>query len=149
MMHPKRQYSLLPIIRLQRCLICWPLIIFFNTTGQLNVYIVAKEKVPVQIKKDLFILPQLTFKEADSLKLTADVIVIPALSIRDEKQDPIVISFIQEHFTPATKLMAVCDGAATAAATGLFDGKPITCHASDLRYWNIIPSREKSMPAPC
>ncbi len=130
-------------------MICWPLIIFFNTTGQLNVYIVAKEKVPVQIKKDLFILPQLTFKEADSLKLTADVIVIPALSIRDEKQDPIVISFIQEHFTPATKLMAVCDGAATAAATGLFDGKPITCHASDLRYWNIIPSREKSMPAPC
>jgi putative intracellular protease/amidase len=104
----------------------------FNTTGQLNVYIVAKEKAPVQIKKDLFILPQLTFKEADSLKLVADVIVIPALSIRDEKQDPILISFIKAHFTPATKLMSVCDGAATAAATGLFDGKPITCHASDL-----------------
>jgi transcriptional regulator GlxA family with amidase domain len=104
----------------------------FKTTGQLNVYIVAKEKAPVQIKKDLFILPQLTFKEADSLKLVADVIVIPALSIRDEKQDPMVISFIKDHFKLTTKLMAVCDGAATAAATGLFDGKPITCHASDL-----------------
>ncbi|MCC8423509.1 DJ-1/PfpI family protein [Mucilaginibacter sp. UR6-11] len=104
----------------------------FQKTGRLNVYIVAKEKAPVTIKRNLFILPQLTFREADSLKLTADVIVIPALSIRDEKQDPVVISFIKNHFSPETKLMAVCDGAATAAATGLFDGKPITCHASDL-----------------
>jgi hypothetical protein len=63
--------------------------------------------------------------------LVADVIVIPALSKRDEKQDPAVISFIKNHFAPATKLLAVCDGASTAAATGLFDGKPITCHASD------------------
>ncbi|HTD97787.1 MAG TPA: DJ-1/PfpI family protein [Mucilaginibacter sp.] len=105
----------------------------FNTTGKLNVYIVAKEKAPVLIKKDLFILPQLTFKEVDSLKLVADVIVIPALSKRDEKQDPNVISFIKNHFTPITKILAVCDGASTAAATGLFDGKPITCHASDFK----------------
>jgi transcriptional regulator GlxA family with amidase domain len=28
-------------------------------------------------------------------------------------------------------ILSVCDGAATAAATGLFDGKPITAHASD------------------
>jgi putative intracellular protease/amidase len=105
----------------------------FNATGKLNVYIVAKEKSPVLIKKDLFILPQLTLKEADSLKLVADVIVIPALSKRDEKQDPEVITFIKDHFTPTTKILAVCDGASTAAATGLFDGKPITCHASDFK----------------
>jgi transcriptional regulator GlxA family with amidase domain len=105
----------------------------FNATGKLNVYIVAKEKSPVLIKKDLFILPQLTFDEADSLKLIADVIIIPALSKRDEKQDPEVISFIKSHFTQVTKILAVCDGASTAAATGLFDGKPITCHASDFK----------------
>lgn len=105
----------------------------FNNTGKLNVYIVAKEKSPVLIKKDLFILPQLTFKEADSLKIVADVIVIPALSKRDEKQDPDVISFIKNHFTSTTKILAVCDGASTAAATGLFDAKPITCHASDFK----------------
>lgn len=105
----------------------------FNNTGQLNVYIVAKEKAPVLIKKDLFILPQLTLKEADSLKIVADVIVIPALSNRDEKQDPDIISFIRNHFTSTTKILAVCDGASTAAATGLFDGKPITCHASDFK----------------
>jgi transcriptional regulator GlxA family with amidase domain len=105
----------------------------FNATGRLNVYILAKEKAPVQIKRDLFILPQLTFKEADSLQLVADVIVIPALSKRDDKQDPVIISFIKNHFTPTTKILAVCDGASTAAATGLFDGKPITCHASDFQ----------------
>jgi putative intracellular protease/amidase len=103
----------------------------FNATGKVNVYIVAKQKAPILIKKDLFVLPQLTFEEVDSLNLVADVIVIPALSIRDEKQDPAVISFIKQHFTPETRILAVCDGAATAAATGLFDGKPITCHASD------------------
>ncbi|MDB5014146.1 MAG: hypothetical protein JWQ25_2348, partial [Daejeonella sp.] len=106
----------------------------FNATGKLNVYIVAKERALVQIKKDLFILPQLTFNEVDSMGLVADVIVIPALSIRDEKQDPIVISFIKSHFAPFTKLLAVCDGASTAAATGLFDGKPITAHASDFKH---------------
>jgi transcriptional regulator GlxA family with amidase domain len=105
----------------------------FYDNGKLNVYIVAKEKSPISIKKDLFILPQLTIKEADSLKLVADVIVIPALSKRDEKQDPDVISFIKNHFTPTTRILAVCDGASTAAATGLFDGKPITCHASDFK----------------
>jgi putative intracellular protease/amidase len=105
----------------------------FNTTGKVNVYIIAKEKAPIQIKKDLFVLPQLTFKEADSLKLVADVIVIPALSIRDDKQDPTIVSFIKQHFTSETRMLAVCDGASTAAATGLFDGKPITCHASDFK----------------
>ena len=28
-------------------------------------------------------------------------------------------------------MLAVCDGASTAAATGLYDGKYLTCHASD------------------
>jgi len=28
-------------------------------------------------------------------------------------------------------MLAVCDGASTAAATGLYDGVPLTCHASD------------------
>jgi putative intracellular protease/amidase len=79
----------------------------FNTTGKLNVYIVAKEKAPVLIKKDLFILPQLTLREADSMKLVADVIVIPALSKRNEKQDPEIITFIKDHFTPTTKILAM------------------------------------------
>lgn len=103
----------------------------FNATEKANVYIIAKEKVPILIRKDLFAMPQLSFREADSLKLQADAIVIPALSIRDEHQDPEVIDWIKSHFLPGTKMLAICDGSATAAATGLYDGKPITTHASD------------------
>ncbi len=103
----------------------------FNATDKANVYIVAKDKTPILIKRDLFVSPQLTFREADFLQLQADVIVIPALSIRDEHQDTVIISWIKRHFTPVTKMLTICDGAATGAATGLYDGKSITCHASD------------------
>jgi putative intracellular protease/amidase len=104
----------------------------FNTTGKANVYIVANEKTPILIKKNLFVSPQLTFSEADSMHLSADVIVIPALAIRDENQDTVVISWIKNHFTSTTRLLTICDGASTGAATGLYDGKSITCHASDI-----------------
>ena len=103
----------------------------FNATCKANVYIVAKNKTPILIKRDLFILPQLSLKEVDSMKLNADVIVIPALSIRDEKQDTVLISWIKKHFTATTKMLTICDGASTGAATGLYDGKSITAHASD------------------
>lgn len=103
----------------------------FNATEKANVYIVAKEKIPILIKRDLFVMPQLSFSEADSMKLKADVIVIPALSIRDEHQDTVLISWIKKHFTPVTKMLTICDGAFTGAATGLYDGKSITAHASD------------------
>jgi len=103
----------------------------FNATEKTNVYIITKDKTPILIKNHLFLQSQLTFSEADSLKLFADVIVIPALSKRDEHQDTVVINWIKSHFTNTTRILAVCDGASTAAATGLYDGKPLTCHASD------------------
>jgi transcriptional regulator GlxA family with amidase domain len=103
----------------------------FNATEKANVYIVANEKTPIWIKKDLYVSPQLTFREVDSLQLPADVIVIPALSIRDEHQDPIIVNWIKNHFSQNTKMLTICDGASTGAATGLYDGKPITAHASD------------------
>jgi transcriptional regulator GlxA family with amidase domain len=103
----------------------------FNATEKTNVYIVAKDKTPILIKKDLFVVPQLSFSEVDAMQIRPDVIVIPALSIRDEHQDTSVIAWIKKHFTPGTKLLTICDGASTGAATGLYDGKSITCHASD------------------
>lgn len=104
----------------------------FNATGKANVYIVAKEKTPVLIKKELFLVPHLTFAEADSMHLSADVIVIPALSIRDEHQDPDLITWIKKYTVTNTKMLTICDGASTGAATGFYDGKIITCHASDI-----------------
>ena len=103
----------------------------FNKTSQANVYVITKDRTPILVKRDLFILPQLTFSQADSLQLHADVIVIPALSRRDDHQDTVIVDWIKNHFTVNTRLLAICDGASTAAATGLYDGKPLTCHASD------------------
>lgn len=105
----------------------------FNETGKANVYIVAKNKYPVNVKKGLFLLPQITFSEADSLALKADVIVIPAqiAAMQKNQQDSIVLNWIKEHYTTTTKILSVCDGAVTAAATGIYDGKLLTTHASD------------------
>jgi transcriptional regulator GlxA family with amidase domain len=107
----------------------------FNATEKANVYIVAKEKTPILIKKDLFVCLQLTFSEADSMNLHADVIVIPALSVRDEHQDSSVIGWIKKRFISSTKMLTICDGSSTGAATGFYDGRLITTHASD--YNNI------------
>jgi transcriptional regulator GlxA family with amidase domain len=103
----------------------------FNATGKANVYIIAKYNCPIFIKQGLYVLPQLTFEQADSMNMPADVIVIPALSRRADDQDSVLISWIKKHFTTDTKMLAICDGASTAAATGFYDGIPITCHASD------------------
>lgn len=105
----------------------------FNETGKANVYIIAKNKYPVNVKKGLFALPQITFAEADSLMLKADVIVIPAqiAAMQKNQQDSIVIKWIKDHYTTSTKILSVCDGSITAAATGIYDGKLLTTHASD------------------
>lgn len=109
----------------------------FNATEKANVYIVAKEKTPILIKRDLFVVPQLSFSEADAMQIQPDVIVIPALSVRDEHQDTLLIAWIKKQFGPATKMLTVCDGSATGAATGLYDGKFMTTHASD---YDIVKS---------
>lgn len=104
----------------------------FNATGKANVYIVAKNKFPIVIKKGFFLLPQSTFSEIDSLGIKPDVIVIPFLSVGDSvNQDPVIVNWIKKHYTGDVNIMSVCDGAATAAATGIYDAKPITAHASD------------------
>ena len=104
----------------------------FNTTQKANVYIAAKNKFPIVVKKGFFVLPQLTFNEIDSLKIKPDVIVIPFLSVADSlHQDVVIVNWIKQHYAPEVKILSVCDGSATAAATGIFDGKPITAHASD------------------
>ena len=106
----------------------------FNTTEKANVYVVAKNKFPIVVKKGFFVLPQSTFGEIDSLGISPDVIVIPFLSAADSlHQDPIVVSWIKKHYSDKVNILSICDGAATAAATGIFDSKPITAHASDFQ----------------
>ncbi|MEO8085207.1 MAG: DJ-1/PfpI family protein [Bacteroidota bacterium] len=103
----------------------------FKATERANVFIVAEDKSPILIKDKLYVLPQITFNEIDSLKLRADVIVIPFIGVIDTNQNPVIVNWIKGHYTETTKILSICDGAATAAATGLYDGQPLTCHASD------------------
>lgn len=105
----------------------------FNETGEANVYIVAQEKYPVTAMKGIYLLPHFSFTEFDALNITPDAIVIPNLSAMEaEDQDPQIIEWIKENHSGENKILAICDGSLTAAETGLYDGKPITTHASDL-----------------
>ncbi|MFN8274759.1 MAG: DJ-1/PfpI family protein [Flavobacteriaceae bacterium] len=112
----------------------------FNATDQLNVYIVSENQTPIPLKKDLYVLPQMTFAQAEAMKLIADVIVVPALSARDQNQNPEIIDFIKRNYRIKTSIISICDGATTAAATGLYDGKKITAHATDYacvkKHWD-------------
>jgi putative intracellular protease/amidase len=97
----------------------------FNATGKANVYIIAKDKFPIVVRKGFYILPQFTFSDFDAHHLKPNVIVIPFLYAADSlHQDSVIVDWIKKYYTLETTILAVCDGAATAAATGIFDGKP-------------------------
>lgn len=104
----------------------------FNLTARANVYIVAENKYPIIVRKGLFVLPQLSFEEFDLLKVAPDIVVIPNLSVMNAKdQNPRIIAWIKKHYLATTKMLSVCDGSLTAAATGIYDDKPLTTHSSD------------------
>ncbi|HZW69424.1 MAG TPA: DJ-1/PfpI family protein [Hanamia sp.] len=106
----------------------------FNATEQANVLVVSEKKAPILLVNALFILPHYTFAEIDSLDITADVIVIPNITVH-LKTPPkeSTVNWIKKQVTQKTIVLSICDGSATAAATGLYDGKPITTHASDFK----------------
>jgi transcriptional regulator GlxA family with amidase domain len=101
----------------------------FNATGKANVYLVAQNIYPISMNKGPFILPHFSYSEIDSLKMHADVIVIPYMG--EEATSPKKINWIKNHYTDSVIILSICDGAWTAAATGLYDGKPLTAHATD------------------
>jgi transcriptional regulator GlxA family with amidase domain len=106
----------------------------FNATEKANVYVVSEKKAPILLVNSLFILPHYSFSEIDSLQITPDVIVIPNLTIH-LKTPPksSTVNWIRKHYTGSNIILSICDGSATAAATGLYDGKPITTHATDYK----------------
>jgi len=104
----------------------------FNATEKANVYVVSEKKAPILLFNSLFILPHYTFSEVDSLHISPDVIVIPNVTVHlKTPPKPSIVNFIKSHYTGSNIILSICDGSATAAATGLYDGKPITTHASD------------------
>ncbi|WP_170137838.1 DJ-1/PfpI family protein [Chitinophaga dinghuensis] len=104
----------------------------FNATEKANVYIVARDKTPVILRKGLFLMPDFSFGEFDSMGIHPQVIVIPNLSAMDARhQNQEILGWIKKQYRDTTFVLSVCDGALTAAATGIYDGKPLTTHASD------------------
>lgn len=105
----------------------------FNATEKANVYVISEKKAPVLLVNSLFILPHYSFSEIDSLHMVPDVLIIPNVTVR-LKNPPkqTIVNWIKSRVTERTILLSICDGSATAAATGLYDGKPLTTHASDL-----------------
>lgn len=104
----------------------------FSATGKLNVYVVAPKKEPIILRKGLFLLPHFSFSEFEATGVVAQVIVIPNLSAMDARhQNPVLINWIKSQYRDTTIMLSVCDGALTAAATGIYDGRPLTAHASD------------------
>lgn len=99
----------------------------FNETGKANVYITAQKKYPVLTENGPFILPHFTYSEIDSLKISPDVIVIPYMH---SPESPAKAAWLQKHYNDSVIILSVCDGAWTAAASGLYDGKPLTSHAT-------------------
>jgi putative intracellular protease/amidase len=115
----------------------------FNATEQANVLVVSEKKAPILLVNSLFILPHYSFSEINSLHIIPDVIVIPNLTVHlMTPPKPSTVNWIKEHYTGNNIILAICDGSATAAATGIYDGKPLTTHASDLN------TLQKQFPKP-
>lgn len=99
----------------------------FNETGKANVYIAAQKKYPIVTENGPFVLPHFSYREVDSLKLNPDVIVIPYMH---EPESAEKTRWIQRHVNNSVLFLSVCDGAWTAAASGIFDGVRLTSHAT-------------------
>lgn len=100
-----------------------------------NVFIVSNSASQIPLHRGLSILPHHTFKSFDELDIQPDAIVIPNLSsIVPEHINTDIIDFIKSYYTDETLILSVCDGAATTAQTGLFDGREMIAHASDIPY---------------
>lgn len=109
-----------------------------SATEAMNVYAVAPERTPVplynasQRAAGVWVIPHLGFAEYDDLVGRApDVVVIPYFPGWAPGTDDEVIHWIREHAGPTTRVVTVCAGTETLAATGLLDGHQATSNP----YW--------------
>ncbi|MEO8174948.1 MAG: DJ-1/PfpI family protein, partial [Sediminibacterium sp.] len=83
----------------------------FNNTEKANVYIIAEKFEPIIVRKGLFVLPQFTFGQIDSMGIAVDVIVVPNQSVMvGMKQKKAAVNFIKEHYNGTNRILSVCDG---------------------------------------
>lgn len=115
----------------------------FNATEKANVYVVSEKKYPIVLARGLYILPQMTFAEVDSLQIIPDVIVIPNQSVKlGGTQKATTVNWIKKQYTGKNLILSICHGSATAAATGIYDGKSLTTHSTNFE------NEKKQYPKP-
>lgn len=102
----------------------------FNSTEKANVYIVAEKKSKISLLKGLVTLPNFTFKELDSLRIQPDIIVLPAMIKVHDDPNSVTLRWLNNNYKCNTKILSICQGSLVAAASGIYDTKILTTHAS-------------------
>lgn len=93
----------------------------------LNVYTVAREKVPVTARNGLSVNPNYSIDEAPQ----PDILIVPGGSgTRPILQQPDILTWIRQSSQNADKVLSVCTGALLLAKVGLLDGLKSTTHHS-------------------
>lgn len=91
----------------------------------LDVYTVARNKVPVRARNGLSVNPDFSMAEAPR---PAFLIVPGGYGTRQVLNQPDVISWIKEAAENAEKVMSVCTGSLLLAKAGLLEGLRATTH---------------------
>jgi len=96
-----------------------------NDYAILNVYTVAREKVPVLARNGLSVNPDFAMAKAP----TPDFLIVPGgYGTRQVMNQQDVINWIKESADNAEKVMSVCTGALLLAKAGLLEGLRATTH---------------------
>lgn len=113
----------------------------FAESQAYNVYAVAGSHGPRTLAGGVEVIPQLTFTElAARVPAGPDVIVVPAITNINSRQNAPVVDWLRGHRHGAT-LFSWCVGAEVLAASGLVDGRPVATH------WSEIDRLEQAYPA--
>ncbi len=105
----------------------------FASSPRFSVYTVAATHGAAAVDGAPSILPAYTFDEVDSsLRLTPDVVVVPAMKDPEGEGEAIVRGWIRAQADRGAQVLAVCTGARVVAAAGLLDGRTATSHWSQL-----------------
>jgi transcriptional regulator GlxA family with amidase domain len=96
-----------------------------------NVYTVAEKGDLTVARGGLMVKPHYTFHDHPKF----DLLVIPGgFGTRRERENPVVLKWIQEQMNGAELTTSVCTGAFLLAALGVLDGKRATTHWASIDW---------------
>ncbi|CAN5644623.1 DJ-1/PfpI family protein [soil metagenome] len=96
-----------------------------------NVYTVAEKGDLTVARGGLMVKPHYTFHDHPQF----DLLVIPGgFGTRRERENPVVLKWIQDQMTSAELTTSVCTGAFLLAALGVLDGKEATTHWASIEW---------------